>query len=220
MSRHLLQGTLIASVVLTAAIASAQSKRVELSGFGGFTLSEGFTIDPVSFEGERYDKINATNGVSYGFTFGVFATENISFEFLYSQQDSAIEAKGTSKVEFADLKVNNYHALVVYNWGEEDRGPRPFFFGGLGATNYSPGEVMGRNIESNTRFSTTWGGGVKLYAGDVFGLKVMGRWTPTYIKTDASGIWCSPYWPWGCYVVGETDYANQLELTAGITLRF
>lgn len=208
------------AVLLLAGTALAQNKKVEISGFGGYTLSEGFTIDPVDFEGERYDKINATNGVSYGFTFGVFATENVSVEFLYSQHDSALEAKGRSKLEFADLKVNNYHGLLVYNWGEDDGGPRPFLFGGLGATNYSPGEVNGRAIEGETRFSSTWGGGLKLYAGETLGVKVMGRWTPTYIKSDASGIWCSPYWPWACYVVGEADYANQLELSGGITLRF
>ncbi len=183
-------------------------------------MSEGFTIDPVQFEGERYDKINATNGTSYGFTFGVFATESVSFEFLYTTHESAIEASSTTKTEFADMKVNNYHGLVVYNFGEDYGGPRPFMFGGVGATHYSPGDIMGSSIDGETRLSSTWGGGVKLYAGETVELKLMGRWTPTYIKSDAAGIWCSPYWPWACYVVGEADFAHQFELTAGLTLRF
>ena len=44
------------------------------------------------------------------------------------------------------------------------------------------------------------------------------RWTPTYIKSDAEGWWCDPYW--GCYVVGNPQYSYQLELSGGITLRF
>jgi hypothetical protein len=45
-----------------------------------------------------------------------------------------------------------------------------------------------------------------------------GRWTPTYIKSDAEGWWCDPYW--GCYVVGDAQYSNQFELSGGIVLRF
>ena len=41
---------------------------------------------------------------------------------------------------------------------------------------------------------------------------------PTYIKSDAEGYWCDPYW--GCYVVGDAQYANQFEFSAGISLRF
>ena len=79
---------------------------------------------------------------------------------------------------------------------------------------------MDRDIESTTKFSTTWGGGVKAYPSPNVGIKVMGRWTPTYIKSDPGGIWCSPYWPWGCYVLEETDYSNQFELSGGVSFRF
>jgi hypothetical protein len=44
------------------------------------------------------------------------------------------------------------------------------------------------------------------------------RWVPTYIKSDAAGWWCDPFW--GCYVVGSAQYANQLDFSGGITLRF
>jgi hypothetical protein len=43
-------------------------------------------------------------------------------------------------------------------------------------------------------------------------------WTPTYIKSDAEGWWCDPYW--GCYTVGSAQYSNQFQLAGGITLRF
>ena len=44
------------------------------------------------------------------------------------------------------------------------------------------------------------------------------RATPAYIKSDAAGYWCDPYW--GCYLVGNAQYANQIELNGGITFRF
>ena len=59
---------------------------------------------------------------------------------------------------------------------------------------------------------------MKMYPGKNVGLLLEGRWTPTYIKSDAEGWWCDPYW--GCYVVGNAQYSNQWELSGGITLRF
>ena len=51
-----------------------------------------------------------------------------------------------------------------------------------------------------------------------FGIRLEGRWTPTYIKSDATGWWCDPYW--GCYVTENAQYSNQFELSGGIVIRF
>ena len=95
----------------------AQDYKVEFSGNLGYTFSEGFTINPVAIGGAVYDKINPTSGVSYNFTVGVFVTENVEIGFLYGRQDSALEAKGTTKREFTDMKVHNYHGIFTYNFG-------------------------------------------------------------------------------------------------------
>jgi len=198
----------------------AQDYKVEFSGFFGYTFSEGFTIDPITFEGNVYNKINPTSGASYGFTFDVLVTENMSVGFQYNQQRSTLEASGSTKIDFTDMNVNNYHGIFTYNFGDEDNTLRPFIVGGLGATQYKPADLEGTSIESSTKFSTTWAGGIKVYPARNVGFKAMARWTPTYIKSDPAGIWCSPYWFWGCYQVVDTDYSNQLEFSAGVTFRF
>jgi hypothetical protein len=120
------------------------------------------------------------------------------------------------------VSVYNYHGYLAYNFGDSDASVRPYFLGGLGATQYGKiGVNVGnttRELGGETQFSTTWGLGVKLFPGPKFGIRLEGRWTPTYIKSDAEGWWCDPYW--GCYVVGDAQYANQFELSGGITLRF
>ena len=73
--------------------------------------------------------------------------------------------------------------------------PKDSFKWGLGATNYSSVEYMRRNgqtatIGGETRLSSTWGAGVKFYAGPNVGARVGIQWTPTYIKSDAVGWWC------------------------------
>ena len=79
-----------------------------------------------------------------------------------------------------------------------------------------PGGLTG-TTEGDTQFSGTLGAGVKAYAGNV-GVRLGAQWTPTYIKSDSVGWWCDPYW--GCYVVGDAQYSNQFQLSAGLTFRF
>jgi hypothetical protein len=59
---------------------------------------------------------------------------------------------------------------------------------------------------------------VKVYGNSKIGGRFGARWTPAYIKSDAVGWWCDPYW--GCYLVGNAQYANQFELNGGVTIRF
>ena len=77
--------------------------------------------------------------------------------------------------------------------------------------------MNGVSIDWETNFSSTWGGGVKGYPSPGFGISVMARFTPTYIKSDPAGIWCGFY---GCYVLEVTQYANQFEISGGLSLRF
>ena len=72
-------------------------------------------------------------------------------------------------------------------------------------------------VLSQENFSSTWGGGVKVYPNPRVGFSVMARFTPTYIKSDPSGVWCGYY---GCYVLGDAQYANQFEFSGGLSLRF
>lgn len=212
---------LMVCVLLLASAAGAQEHKIEVSGYAGWTFSNGVPIDNIEFEGQIYNRITPKSGGSYGFTFGVFVTENIEIEFALDQQQSALEASGPGgKREFTDMNVNNYHGNFVYNWGYDRDVMRPFIFGGLGATQYKPADVMGTAVDGSTRFSTNWGGGIKMYPSSNVGIKIMARWTPTYIKSDPGGIWCSPFWPWICWRVSDTQYSHQFQLAAGITLRF
>ena len=204
-------------------MASAQDTRVEISPFVGYTLSEGINVNPNTVIGILVDQVNPTSGLSYGFMFNINVDGNMQVGFLYNQQESNLELKGTGllpKTNVADLKVRNYHGIFTYNFGDDRDAMRPYLFGGLGATQYSPGDVMGFAIDGNTKFSSTWGGGVKFFASPHFGINIMGRWTPTYIKSDPGGIWCSPFWPGGCWQVPNPDYSNQLQFAGGVTFRF
>jgi uncharacterized membrane protein YqgA involved in biofilm formation len=88
----------------------------------------------------------------------------------------------------------------------------------MGPVDYK--KISGGNGSTNsaTEFSSTWGAGIRFNAATHFALKAGVSWTPTYIKSDATGWWCDPWW--GCYVVGNAQYMNQFHLEGGIVIRY
>ena len=88
-------------------------------------------------------------------------------------------------------------------------------YGSIGFTGVN-GEA--REIGGESQFSTTWGAGVKVFPGSGVGLKLGVGWTPTYIKSDAEGWWCDPYW--GCYVTSDAQFSNQFHFSGGLSFRF
>ena len=211
-------------VALAAAAAWAQDPRVEISGTAGWTFSDGVggqTAVNVPGVG-TFDSIGPKDAFSWGARLGFNVTPNVEVGFLFNQQSTKYELGGTSNVDLADVSVYNYHGYFAYNFGDSDAKVRPYVLGGLGATQFGSVSVTAggvtKDLGGNTQFSSTWAAGVKLFPSPKFGLRLEARWTPTYIKSDSEGWWCDPYW--GCYVVSDAQYANQFELSGGITLRF
>jgi Outer membrane protein beta-barrel domain len=213
---------LLCVVMLTPAIASAQS-RVEVSGIVGWTISDGVEGDGIlAGDGNIYNAIDIKDSFSWGFGIGFNVSETTEVGFLFNQQMSTLAIEGTTTRDVGDMNVTSYHPYFAYNFGESDAALRPFILFGLGATSYSSVGFTGiagpRETGGETQFSTTWGAGVKYFAGPNVGIRISGTWTPTYISTQEGGWWCDPYW--GCYVVGDAKYANQFHLNGGITFRF
>jgi Outer membrane protein beta-barrel domain len=221
MRKHLIA---MAALLVLAPASSAFAQRVETAVLFGWTLSDGVTSDGVlAPDGNIYDAVDVKDSFSWGFDIGVNATDNIQVGFLFGQQLSTLGIEGTAKRELGDLKVNTYHPYVAFNAGAPDARVRPFLLVGFGATNYggvdfTRADGTAASTGSETQFSTTWGAGVKVYGSSNVGFRAGLQWTPTYIKTDSEGWWCDPYW--GCYVVGDAQYANQFQFNGGVTIRF
>jgi opacity protein-like surface antigen len=200
----------------------AQEKKIEVSPYIAYTFSEGVDVDiAVSNPDDLYlvNRISPTSGFTYGFNFDYLVTESFAVGFNFGNQRSSLEARvqNNEKLIVVDQDLRNYHGTFTFNMGDEDSPMRPFFFGGLGATQYATKETEGRTVQGGTRFSTTWGGGVKMFFSENVGFKGMARWTPTYIKSDPGGWWCGWY---GCWVLSNPNYSHQFELSAGVVFRF
>jgi opacity protein-like surface antigen len=222
----MIRKTILTALVLAAAAAtaSAQEPRVELGVTAGWTFSDGVGgANAVIVPGVgTFDRIDPKDAFSWGIRLGFMVTDNVEVGGLFNDQSTSLELGGTTTVKLGDEKVYNYHGYIAYNFGDPRSKARPYFLGGLGATQFGSVAVdiagQQHDIGGTTKFSTTWALGVKLNPGPRVGIRLEGRWTPTYIKSDAAGWWCDPYW--GCYMTGNAQYANQFELSGGITLRF
>jgi opacity protein-like surface antigen len=209
-------------------VASTSAQRIETSFTGGYSASEGVTSDDRLLLGQLYNGLDLEGGGSFNLTFAVLFKERMGVEFLFGRQSSRLIATGPGgKLDVSDAALYNYMFNYVYNWSIGDSKIVPYAFGGIGATTHTFGDLLltppsadrgPGQIDAKTRFSTNWGGGLKFYPGGPIGLKFETRWTPTYIKSDPGGTWCDPYY--GCWLVGDPQYANQFETAGGITFRF
>ncbi len=216
MLRRVLMVTAIIGMLASPAFAQS---RFEASGFFGWTISDGVSITGTPINGATYTRVDPKDSISYGFTFGVFATEQAEIEFLWSRQASTLEVTGLgAPLLSAKMNIDSYHANFVFNAGTEDTKMRPFVYIGLGATDYSNPVFPTKTLEALTRFTWAFGGGIKAYPSPHVGFKGMLRWTPTYIKSDAVGWWCDPYW--GCGAIGDPQWSNQFEFSGGLLVRF
>jgi opacity protein-like surface antigen len=214
---------MVAVAALVGPAAWAQEKRVELSGNIGYTLSDGVSGSSTTIEGEEFTRIDPKDSVNYGGRLGFMVTPNVEVGGLFSLQSTTLQLGGVVSRDIGDTKIYNYHGYVAYNFGDAEAKVRPYFLGGVGATQFGSVNIQigdqQQAVGGNTKFSTTWALGLKMFPSPNFGIRLEARWTPTYIKSDAEGWWCDPYWGY-CYVVGNAQYANQFDFGGGITLRF
>lgn len=199
--------------------ATAQG-RVEVGATAGYTLSDGVSFPPGSLPDRLFDRVEPRDGFAWTVDLAYAVTENMSVGALWGRQDSALVLKGGPLArEFEGLKVDNFHAVFTWHFADDRSPVRPYFSAGLGATVYNSFPVDDVTVDGQSRFSTTWAAGVKLYpGGGGLGLRLGVRWTPTHIRTDPGGVWCDPYW--GCYTLGNAQYSSQVEFGGGLSLRF
>jgi outer membrane protein W len=220
---------MVSLLALVAVPAFAQHEpKGEVGVVFGWVFSDGVSGNTIVVPGAgSFNRIDPKDSFGWGAEVGFFVSPNWEVGFLFGQQPSKLVlggVAGTADREVGNAGIYTYHGTFTYNFFEPDAKIRPYIMGGLGATNFaSVGYTRADNGQSGefggaTKFSSTWGAGVKIYGASRVGGRFGVRWTPTYIKSDPGGYWCDPYW--GCYVVGDPQYANQFEINGGITLKF
>jgi opacity protein-like surface antigen len=132
------------------------------------------------------------------------------YDFLFSRQNTylrLVSSPGSS----IKLRIDYFHLGGTVNYDLDDL--YPFITGGIGATHIVPDN---NNISSETKFSLSIGGGLKIPLNDTFGLRLEIRWYGT-ATGGGSSVLCNDG---GCVVHFKGNLFWQAEALAGISIAF
>jgi opacity protein-like surface antigen len=207
---------LVVTVMLMAGmvmVSPAQAAGVELTPFIGYTGGGDFT-NTVTGQSLSLDETS-----SYGIILGFKQAPDPKqpgtawLELYLSRQQTQLRfGSAASFVKPSlDLDIEYYHIGGTY--GQAEGKVQPFVAGTFGATRMVPQQY---GLSSETKFSLTLGGGVKLYLTDHVGIRLEGRWLGTVVSANG-GMFCSNG---ACLVTVQGDMFSQYTANAGLILAF
>jgi len=214
MSRRTSNLLWLALLFVPAASSAAGVGRFELTPTASYNFGG-------SIEGDRTEffdfDLEAADSEAFGITFGFPVASWAQIELLASRQSTELEFdSGLFGNDFgvADFDVSYYHVGGLFSWGSGQI--FPFVVASAGMTELDP-QISGASSE--TRFSMSFGGGVKIFFTDHVGLRLEGRgfWTmlDDYDTYD-DDYCCSGY---GCYCdYGYDSGFTQMQASAGVIL--
>lgn len=212
---HTLKRLLLISLIIVSGSAPLLAQGLEVTPFFGGRFGGGIPVTPFEVDNFLVAGVDLKPSTGYGVIIDAGVTDNFQLELLWSRQDTTIRgtnAVSDEKVNLVDAKVDQYHFNLLYQSGDEDESIRPFILAGAGASRIAPSS----GFDTQTHFSFGFGGGVKMFFTEHLGLRLQGRWTPTYIGKD-DVIFCSVN---GCFEANVRRTVNQGELIGGLIVRF
>jgi opacity protein-like surface antigen len=185
----------------------ARAANFEITPFAGYTMG-GELNDAVTGESLSFDDTS-----SYGIMLDMKQAEDSWIELYFSRQQTRLKAdQGPFFGDpLFDVDIEYYHLGGTY--GQATGRVKPFVVGTLGATYMDP---KGAGLNSETKFSLSLGGGVKLYLTEHVGIRLDARWFGTFIGGSGS-VFCSGG---ACLVNVQGDVLSQFTANAGVILAF
>lgn len=197
---------------LAAAPVAAEDKpsRFELTPFAGYQFGGEFELESSDTELELDD------AQSFGLIFNMDIDEEKQYEFYYSRQETELDNKGFFLNEpVLDIDVEYFHVGGTLLFAGES--VRPYVVGTIGLSHFDP---QGSGFDSETFFSFSFGGGVKLFADKRIGMRLEGRFFSTLIDSDTEIFCRSGVDTNFCAVKVDGDLLFQWQAMAGLTFRF
>jgi Outer membrane protein beta-barrel domain len=207
--------SLAAATLLSASCLFAQLREgtVEIEPFGGYLFGGQFSRGSTALFTSRVDVDDAA---TYGGRVGYNFTSLLELEFQYSYVSTDLVAPngggvfGPGPVTLGSLRMDYYLGYATFNFG---RGRVvPYFTIGAGAAYLNP-KVAGVNTSTDTRFTASAGGGVKIFINPHFGLRFDGRAYSTSLGSTRYYN-CDPY---GCT---NSNWLTNGSVDGGIIIAF
>ena len=180
-----MKNMLFIAVILLAASHSSYAQKVEITPQYGYQVGAKYNY----YGG--YLKLKSSD--QYGLTFGVNATDDITVEFMWAQQNTNIRIQdfqfSTQETDLTDVVVNHYQIGAMHMFGYSEA--RPFIGLSAGWSTFNP-EVEIYN--GTTTFTLGVSGGLKYFFTDRIGIRIQSQllmpvsWGGVYVGGGGGGV--------------------------------
>lgn len=212
--RHISLASLLLATVAVCAVpsaASAAGPRFEVTPFAGYRV--GGSFERAATETSPARDVDLDDGGSWGVDLGLYRDGSSFYELLYSTQSTAMDS---SDPELSRVDVTtDYYQLGGTLLFADEQWMVPYLSLTAGATRFSADDY-----DSETKFSMSLGGGVRLPFSDNVAATLGLRGYLTFVDSDSSFFCVSGSEESGCLVRSSGSTYFQAEAQLGLTLRF
>jgi opacity protein-like surface antigen len=202
-----------AALFLTPLEARADSPRFEFTPFVGGRIGGGFDVVAAD---DSSSSVDLDAGISYGLDLGLYGDSQGFYELLYSTQTTSLDS-ADPLLDGVDLRIDYLQFGGTALFPQEGDFFVPYLSLTIGATLMEP-DASG--YDSETKFSGSLGGGVRIPFNDNVALNLGVRGYLTFIDSDTDLFCVSNAQEAGCLVRSSGSTFFQAEGQLGLSVRF
>ncbi len=199
-------------MLLLCSPAFAEAPYFEVTPFAGYRM--GGQFDTQETEASPSRSVDLESAASWGLDLGLYRDDSSFYELLYSRQSTGFDSRDATlgRIDVA-TEYYQFGGTLLF---EPQRWMVPYLSLTIGATRLS----ADRGYGSETKFSGSLGGGLRLPVSDRFGVVLGVRGYLTFVNSDTDFLCISQDGEASCLVKSSGSTYFQGEALAGFTLRF
>ncbi len=180
-----MKNLLVVIAMLLAMTSTVHAQKIEITPQYGYQIGAKYNY----YGG--YVKLKSSD--QYGLTFGVNATDDITVEFMWAQQNTSISIQDfqfyPQETELSDVIVNHYQIGAMHMFGYSEA--RPFVGLSAGWSTFNPDLDL---YDGTTTFTLGISGGLKYFFTDRIGIRIQSQllmpvgWGGVYIGGGGGGV--------------------------------
>ncbi len=180
-----MKNLLVVIAMLLAMTSTVHAQKIEITPQYGYQIGAKYNY----YGG--YVKLKSSD--QYGLTFGVNATDDITVEFMWAQQNTSISIQDfqfyPQETELSDVVVNHYQIGAMHMFGYSEA--RPFVGLSAGWSTFNPDLDL---YDGTTTFTLGISGGLKYFFTDRIGIRIQSQllmpvgWGGVYIGGGGGGV--------------------------------
>lgn len=192
-------------------VADAAAPRFEVTPFAGYRMGGSFEQQETASSPAR--DVDLDDGGSWGVDLGLYRDGSSFYELLYSSQSTSMDSSDPA-LSRVDVQTDYYHFGGTLLFADEEW-MVPYLSLTAGATRFSADDY-----DSETKFSASLGGGLRLPFNDRVAATMGVRGYLTFVNSDTNFLCVSGGEQSGCLVRSSGSTYLQVEAQLGLTLRF